>query len=212
MKFNPLLDKLKRGPQVILPKDIGMILAFTGVGKTSKVVDAGAGSGWLAIALGNVCKSVVTYERREEFAELAKMNVERAKLKNVKVKLGDVFQGIGEKNLDLVALDLADSDRVLPHAFKALKEGGFVVGYLPHAEQVSKFVKECVKVGFTNPFCIESIVREMLVREQGFRPENTGLTHTAYLVFARKAGTASTREKGANGTGEPDGQNQAGSP
>jgi tRNA (adenine57-N1/adenine58-N1)-methyltransferase catalytic subunit len=52
MKMNPLLRKLKRGPQVVLPKDIGMILGFTGVGKTSKVVDAGAGSGWLAISLG----------------------------------------------------------------------------------------------------------------------------------------------------------------
>ena len=197
MKMNPLLSKLKRGPQVILPKDIGMILAFTGVGKASKVVDAGAGSGWLAISLGNVCKSVVTYERREEFAELTKMNVGRAGLKNVKVKLADIFTGISEKNIDLITLDLADSDMVIPHAYAALKAGGFVVGYLPHAEQVSKFVKECERVGFLGAFCIECIVREMLVREQGFRPENTGLTHTAYLVFARKG------EKAAGGAGNP---------
>ena len=202
MKMNPLLNKLKRGPQVILPKDIGMILAFTGIGKASKVVDAGAGSGWLAISLGNVCKSVVTYERREEFAELTKMNAERAGLKNVKVKLADIFEGISEKGLDLITLDLADSDIVVPHAHSALKEGGFLVGYLPHSEQVSKFVKECERAGFAGAFCIECIVREMLVREQGFRPENTGLTHTAYLVFARK------RKKE---TGGPDGKNQAGS-
>ncbi|MFH1470297.1 MAG: rRNA adenine N-6-methyltransferase family protein [Candidatus Micrarchaeota archaeon] len=201
MKFNPLLNKLKRGPQVVLPKDIGMILAYTGIGKTSKAVDAGAGSGWLAISLGNVCKSVVTYERREEFAELSRENVERAKLKNVKVKVADVFEGISEKNVDLVTLDLADSNLAVPLAYGALREGGCLVGYLPHAEQVSKFVKECERNGFVGVFCIESIVREMLVREQGFRPENTGLTHTAYLVFARK---------GKKETG-PDGQNQAGS-
>ena len=186
MRFNPLLRKLKRGPQVVLPKDIGMIMAYTGVGKTSKVLDAGAGSGWLAISLGNVAKSVVAYERREDFAELSRKNVERAGLKNVKVKLADVFDGISEKGLDLVTLDLADSDRVVPHAYKALKNGGYVVGYLPHAEQASRFVKECERAGFLEIFTLESIVREILVREHGFRPENVGLTHTAYLVFARK--------------------------
>lgn len=186
MRMNPLLGKLKRGPQVILPKDIGMIIAFTGVGKASKVVDAGAGSGWLAISLGNVAKTVVSYERREEFAELARKNVERAGLKNVKVKVKDVFEGIDEKNVDLVTLDLADSEKVLEHAHGALKAGGFVTGYLPHAEQVSRFVKECERIGFADIFTIECIVREMLVREQGFRPENVGLIHTAYLVFARK--------------------------
>jgi tRNA (adenine57-N1/adenine58-N1)-methyltransferase catalytic subunit len=186
MRPNPLLRKLKRGPQVVLPKDIGMIIAFTGVGKTSKVVDAGAGSGWLAISLGNVAKSVVAYERREEFADLAKKNVERAGLKNVKVKVEDVLSGISEKGVDLVTLDLADSDQVVKHAFGALKPGGYVVGYLPHAEQVRRFVSECEKTGFDEIFTLECIVREMLVREQGFRPENVGLTHTAYLTFARK--------------------------
>ena len=196
MRFNPLLRKLKRGPQVVLPKDIGMILAFTGVGKTSKVVDAGAGSAWLSISLGNVAKSVVTYERREEFAELARKNVERAGLKNVKVKVADVFDGISEKNLDLITLDLAESDKAVLHAFKALRTGGYLVGYLPHSEQVSRFVRECETVGFGEVFTIECIVREMLVREQGFRPENVGLMHTAYLVFARK-------RDGENKTGSP---------
>jgi tRNA (adenine57-N1/adenine58-N1)-methyltransferase len=186
MKPNPLLRKLKRGPQVVLPKDIGMIIAFTGVGKTSKVVDAGTGSGWLAISLANIAKSVVTYERREEFAELAKNNVERSGLKNVKIRMKDIFEGIDEKNIDLITLDLADSEKVLEYAHKALKAGGFVAGYLPHAEQVSRFVKECERIGFVDAFTIECIVREMLVRDQGFRPENVGLTHTAYLVFARK--------------------------
>lgn len=197
MMFNPLLRKLKRGPQVILPKDIGAIVAFTGVGSKSKAVDAGAGSGWLAVSLGNICKSVVTYERREEFAELARKNVERAGLKNVKVKVADVFGGISEKNVDLVTLDLAESERVVPHAYNALKAGGFVAGYLPHAEQASRFVRECEKAGFKGIFTIEVIVREMLVREQGFRPENTGLTHTAYLVFARKGDGQDTDKAGS---------------
>ncbi|MFH1448186.1 MAG: rRNA adenine N-6-methyltransferase family protein [Candidatus Micrarchaeota archaeon] len=186
MRTNPLLKKLKRGPQVVLPKDIGAIIAFTGVGKTSRVVDAGAGSGWLAISLGNIAKSVVTYERRDDFAKLVEENIRRAGLKNVKVKRKDVFEGIGERNVDLVTLDLADSHAVVKSAYNALREGGFVVGYLPHAEQASEFARECRNVGFGGIFTIECIVREMLVRDRGFRPENFGLWHTAYLLFARK--------------------------
>jgi tRNA (adenine57-N1/adenine58-N1)-methyltransferase catalytic subunit len=196
MHFNPLLRKLKRGPQVVLPKDIGMIIAYTGIGKASKIVDAGAGSGWLAVSLANIAKTVVTYERREEFAELARNNAERAGLKNLKVKVADVLQGISEKNIDLVTLDLADSEKAVPHAHGALKEGGSVVGYLPHAEQATKFVKACEAEGFSEIFAIECIVRELLIREQGFRPENVGLMHTAYLVFARK-------KHGENKAGSP---------
>ncbi len=187
-RFPDILRKLKRGPQVTLPKDIGMIVAYTGVGKESVCVDAGAGSGWLSVALGNICKKVTAYEWKEDFAELAEKNIERSGLGNAKVKRKSVFEGIEEQDVDLVTLDLADSDKAVESAHGALKEGGYLVGYLPHAEQVQKFVKACREAGFEgeNIFTIESIVREYLVRERGFRPENKGLTHTAYLTFAKK--------------------------
>jgi len=184
------LKKLKRGPQVILPKDFGMIVAFTGIGKKSACIDAGSGSGWLACMLGNICKRVVSYERREEFAELARENVKRMGLKNVKVKLKDVFEGIDEKNVDLVVLDLADAERAVAHAYKALRQGGHLAAYLPHAEQVQKFVRECEAQQFGDIFTIECIVREMLAREHGFRPDTKGLWHTGYLSFAKKQGRA----------------------
>ena len=180
------LSKCKRGPQVVLPKDIGMIIAYTGVGKESACVDAGAGSGFLAIALGNVCKSVVSYEWRADFAELSEKNVKKSGVAGVTIKQKSVFDGIDEKDVDLVTLDLADSDKAVAHAFGALKKGGHCVGYLPHAEQVKKFATASKEAGFSEVFCIESIVREILVRDAGVRPANMGLTHTAYLVFAKK--------------------------
>ncbi|MDD5317787.1 MAG: tRNA methyltransferase [Candidatus ainarchaeum sp.] len=187
IRLPEIFRKLKRGPQVTLPKDFGMIVAFTGVGRDSACVDAGAGSGWLAIGLGNVAKKVTSYEWRDDFACLAEENVKRAGLeKRVKIKRKNVFEGIEEEELDLVTLDLADSDKAVPHAFKALKAGGYLVGYLPHAEQVQRFVKAAREAGFKEDFAVEAIVREMLVRDAGFRPENMGLMHTAYLVFARK--------------------------
>lgn len=185
--FPEILRKCKRGPQVVLPKDIGVILAYSGVGKNSTVVDAGAGSGWLAISLANVAKRVVSYEWREEFAELAEKNAKKAGVADsLEIKRKSVFEGIDEREVDLVTLDLADSDKVVPHAHAALRKGGMVFGYLPHVEQAKRFFEACQAAGFSDMQMIECIVRNYLVREAGVRPENTGLTHTAYLVFGTK--------------------------
>jgi tRNA (adenine57-N1/adenine58-N1)-methyltransferase len=173
--FPEILKKCKRGPQVILPKDIGIILAYSGIGKNSVVVDAGAGSGWLAVSLANVAKKVTSYEWREEFAELAEKNAKRAGV-----------EGIEEREVDLVTLDLADSDKAVAHAHAALRSKGMVFGYLPHIEQARRFFEACTAAGFEQPQMMEVIVRDYLVRAAGVRPENTGLTHTAYLVFAMK--------------------------
>jgi tRNA (adenine57-N1/adenine58-N1)-methyltransferase len=186
MHFPEILRKCRRGPQVVLPKDIGIILAYSGVGKNSVVVDAGAGSGWLAIALANVAKKVVSYEWRPEFAELAEKNAKRAGVGDLEVKRANVLDGIEERDVDLVTLDMADSDRAVAHAHAALRKGGMLFGYLPHIEQARKFFEACEAAGFSQPHMVECIVRDYLVRQAGVRPENTGLTHTAYIVFAAK--------------------------
>jgi tRNA (adenine57-N1/adenine58-N1)-methyltransferase len=182
------MRKLKRGPAVVLPKDFGLIAAYAGIGRESVVIDAGSGSGWLAVQLGRIAKKISSYETRPDFASLASENAKRAGLGNVSVKLRDVIRdGFEEKGeADLVCLDMADSDKALVHAAAALKDGGAVVGYLPHAEQLKAFVLAGKAAGFGDWYCIEGIVREMLVREAGVRPANMGLMHTGYLAFGRK--------------------------
>lgn len=185
-----LWEKMKRGPQVILLKDAAFISAFTGLQSGDRVVDVGSGSGFLAIYLGSIVApsgKVFTYEKREEFAKLSLRNICKAELeKVVELKNKDAFEGLEEGEVDLVTLDLADSPKLLGNAFAVLKPNGFCVGYLPHAEQVQAFVKEGLAVGFIQLQTIEVIARPMLVRDRGFRPENSGLLHTAYLSFLRK--------------------------
>ncbi|HUB92383.1 MAG TPA: methyltransferase domain-containing protein [Candidatus Saccharimonadales bacterium] len=178
--------KLKRGPQVILPKDIGIIMAYSGVNKNSVCVDAGTGSGWLAVGLAMVCKQVYSYELREDFIAIAEKNKQMLGLDNITFKNKDVLKKIDEKDVDLVTLDLPGSEKALKNAYKALKPGGMVVGYLPHTEQVKAFVEKLNKTGFSDAHTVEVIVRDLLVRKEGVRPTNTGLWHTAYLTFARK--------------------------
>ncbi len=154
----------------MLPKDIGMVIAYAGVNKESVCVDAGTGSGWLAVSLAKICKKVISYEVREEFIKIAETNAKREGVENLEIVNRDIKKGIKEKDIDLVSLDMPESDKVVGKAYKALKAGGFIFGYLPHMEQVKAFVKELNRYKFSDIMVLESIVRDMLVREEGMRP------------------------------------------
>lgn len=177
--------RLKRGPQVMLPKDIGLVIAYSGVNRNSVCVDAGTGSGWLAITLARICKEVTSYETREEFIRIAEGNARREGLDNLRIVNMDIRKGIREKDVDLVTLDMPESDKVVGKAHKALRHGGYIFGYLPHMEQVKSFVKELRKYSFSEIVVLEAILRDMLVREEGMRPSTKGVWHTGYLVFAQ---------------------------
>src|SRR3989344_8963983 len=102
--FIDLYQKIKRGPQIIAPKDIGSIIAETGINKTSTAVDAGGGSGALCFFLANICKKVTTYELREDFTKLLKANKAFLNSKNLTIKNKNIYDGIDEKNLNLITL------------------------------------------------------------------------------------------------------------
>ncbi len=185
-----LFRKLSRGPQVVLPKDAALVIGLTGLQSGDRVVDAGSGSGWLAVRLGSIVApsgKVYSYEWREDFAALAENNVAKAKLEGVvEVRRKNVFEGIDEKEVDLVCLDLASAEKALGHAFSALRQGGWATGFLPNVEQAKAFVLEGESLGFAHANTIDVFVREWLVRPHGVRPATTGLTHTVFLSFLHK--------------------------
>jgi len=181
--FPPLIKKLKRGPQVILPKDLGVIISISGMNKESVVIDAGAGSGFAAIFFASIAKKVITYENHPEFAAFVRKNIERSGLDNLTLREKDIFKGVKEK-ADIIHLDLPNAEKIFRSKFN-LKEEGCIVSYLPNVEQVVKFVTAAQKKGFET-FTIEVMLRELMVRETGTRPQTKGLMHTGYLTFARK--------------------------
>lgn len=179
------LKKIKRGPAIVLQKEVGMILANTNIDKNSKVLDAGAGCGVLAVNLARFVKKVYSYDHRKEFLEIAKENAKKLGIKNITFREGDVFKEIKEKDLDLVTLDLKDSWKALGCCKKALKKDGEVVSYLPNITQVIEFVSKLGK-DFKLVKVLENIERSWIVEEKRCRPENVGIVHTGFLVFVRK--------------------------
>jgi tRNA (adenine57-N1/adenine58-N1)-methyltransferase len=182
-----LMRKAKRLPQIVTPKDVSMILAYTGISPDSLIVDAGSGSGFLIIFLANYCRDgkIVTYEKRPEFCEVARKNVELVGLKNVVVKEKDILKGIDEKNVDLFTLDMEDAEKTIEKVFDVLKPGGWLVVYSPHIGQVISVRKKIEKLNFAQIKTIENIYREWRVGRHTL-PEVSGVMHTGWLTFARK--------------------------
>jgi tRNA (adenine57-N1/adenine58-N1)-methyltransferase len=189
-KLNTIIDflnKAKRGPQVILPKDAGLIVSVTGCSPGWKVVDAGTGSGFLAIFLGNLGCKVFTYEKKKSFYDLAKRNIKKSGLKNIKIKNSDISKGIKERNIDMITLDMKNPEKVLKHAYKSLKPGGWLVIYSMHIEQIQKVWKELRKYGFGKVRILENLKREWQIEGRTFtRPKTHMMSHTGFLTFVRK--------------------------
>ncbi len=180
--------KLKRGPQIITPKDASLILAYTGIEPGSKIVDAGTGSGFLVIFLATYTRpgKVYTYEKDERFIKIAKENIKASGLsKFIRLREMDITKGIKEKKVDLVTLDLKDAKKVIKHAYNALKRGGWLVVYSPTVEHLIESVKEIRKKGFGEIKTVESIIREWKT-EYTTRPKTMGIMHTGFLTFAKK--------------------------
>ena len=183
--FSDLTKKMKKGAATSHPKDIGQIIITTGINSDSKIVDAGAGTGLLAANLTNISPNTTTYEKNEEFYKNAKKNLENLKLKTI-IKNKDITQGISEKNLDLITLDLKDPSEVLPHAESSLKSGGYLVCYLPHTTQITTLIKSSEKYSFYHEKTVEILEREWTIEPPRSRPKNQMLGHTAFLTFLRK--------------------------
>ncbi len=186
--LNDFLAKgTRRLPQVVLPKDAALILAIAGINKSSAVLDAGSGSGFLAMFLANHAKKVYTYEKRKDFFAVARQNIKNSGLKNIAIRNKDIA-GSKEKNVDLVCLDLECAEQVVAHAFKALKAGGWIAVFSPYIEQVTAVVKEIRRYNFAEPKIIENFQKEWQVqlgKEAHTRPK-THTMHTGFLIFARK--------------------------
>jgi tRNA (adenine57-N1/adenine58-N1)-methyltransferase len=183
-----LEKKSKRLPQIVMPQDAAMILAYTGISPKSLIVDAGAGSGFLSIFLAYYCPlgKVVSYEINQKFAQVARENAKLIGVKNLTIKNKDILEGIDEKNVDLVTLDMKDAEKNVENSYKALKPGGWLAVYSPYIEQVKLVNEKVEEMPFVEVNTVECIKREWQVGDFT-RPKTLGLMHTGWLTFARKA-------------------------
>ncbi len=177
----------KRTGAPLMPKDIGMIIAYTGLCKNDTVLDAGTGSGILAMYLGSIAKRVVSYEIREEFVEVARTNIKNAGLDNVELRCGDIVEeikGLDEK-FDVITLDTQNSGVVVSAVKDVLYPGGFLATYSPFFEQTKEIRNAISMARFNDVVTIECMEREISFSERGTRPSTSKVGHTGFITIAR---------------------------
>ena len=172
----------KRSGAPMLPKDIGLVIAYTGMNNRDEVLDAGTGSGIAAIYFGGVAKSVKTYEVRPEFSALAQKNITDAKLGNVEAIAADFLAAEGL--YDVVHLDMQILPEHVTHAHALLRSGGYLACYTPFLEQMAIVVDAATGL-FCEVHTHELIEREMTRSKRGTRP-STSVCHSGYVTIARK--------------------------
>lgn len=187
--------KSARQTQITYPKDIALMIMFSGIGPGSRVVEAGTGTGALTTALAFHVKPrgrIYSYEIREEFLEVARKNLRRAGVEGVvELKSGDITKGIDETSVDAVILDLATPWIVVPYAYAALMPSGTIVSFSPTIDQVVTTTEALSDNGFVDAETVECLMRGMQVERGKTRPQTLMTAHTGYITYARKA----TREK-----------------
>jgi tRNA (adenine57-N1/adenine58-N1)-methyltransferase len=186
--------KMPRGAQVIYPRMLALMVMAADVQPGMTVAEAGAGSGALSIALLQALAPggrLHSFERRADFAEQARRNVERWFGKapdGWRLVEGDVVDGLaGLAPLDRVLLDLLEPWLVVPGAADALRPGGVLVCFVATVPQVMRLAEALEASGrFGLVETSEAIFRPWHVDGLAVRPEHRMIGHTGFLVSARR--------------------------
>ncbi|HLH58104.1 MAG TPA: tRNA (adenine-N1)-methyltransferase [Streptosporangiaceae bacterium] len=187
---------MKRGAAVVYPKDAAEILALADICPGARVIEAGAGSGaltcWLLRAVGE-SGSVTSYERRQDFADIARRNVEayfgaaHTAWTLVTGGFGDADAPAAQGGADRVILDMLAPWDCLDAARAALIPGGVICCYVATTTQLSRTVEALRGQGsFGEPAAWETLVRGWHVDGLAVRPEQRMIGHTGFLITARR--------------------------
>ncbi|NJD54335.1 MAG: methyltransferase domain-containing protein [Candidatus Methanoperedens sp.] len=177
----------RRSGAPMMPKDIGVIISSTGLCSSDQVLDAGTGSGILAIYLGGIAKKVITYEVREEFVEIARNNIALTGLSNIECRHGDIIEEIhkSDEKFDVITLDTIAAARVIPYVPAVIYPGGFLVAYSPFFEQAKEIREAIAKTNYLDVTTIENLEREISFTDRGTRPSTSKVGHTGFITIAR---------------------------
>ncbi len=212
LALRPLLSdyvlSMPRGAAVVYPKDAGQIVAMADIFPGARVVEAGVGSGALSMSLLRAVGdhgSLHSIERREDFADIARGNVEtffggpHPAWELSVGDLADVLPTIAEPGtVDRVVLDMLAPWENLGATAVALAPGGVLVCYVATTTQLSRLAEDVRADGrYAEPVAWESMVRGWHLEGLAVRPQHRMIGHTGFLLTTRRLadGTAPPERK-----------------
>lgn len=199
--FRPLYRdfvlSMPRGAAVVYPKDAGQIVTMADIFPGARVVEAGVGSGALSIALLRAIGDFGTlhsFERREEFAQIAQGNVETmfgGPHPGWTITLGDLAETLTDleekASVDRAVLDMLAPWECIDAVGHVLRPGGVLIAYVATVTQLSRMAEALRADGrFTEPESHETMVRGWHVEGLAVRPDHRMVAHTGFLILARR--------------------------
>jgi len=182
--FIDLYKNMKRDAQIMMLKDLGAILALTGITKDSVVAEAGCGSGAATCFFAEHAKQVFSFDIENKNIDVAKENVKYLGLKNVTFKEMDVYATVPKIEVDLFILDVPEPSKAVKNALSSVKTGGFLVVYAPHIHQLQNAVAELPET-ILKEGILQVEHKQWLVDAQRSRPETRDVAHTGFLLIVR---------------------------
>jgi tRNA (adenine57-N1/adenine58-N1)-methyltransferase len=197
LALRPLLSdfvlSMPRGATVVYPKDAAAIVGQADIYPGARVLEAGAGSGALTCSLLRAVGSsgsVHSYERRPEFAKVARDNVTSffgSEPANWELTVGDLVDVIANEPVDRVVFDMLAPWECIEATAKMLRPGGVLCAYVATTTQLSNTAEALRSHGsFTEPASSETIVRTWHVDALAVRPDHRMIGHTGFLVVSRR--------------------------
>ncbi len=197
LAFKPLLGdyvlSMPRGATIVYPKDAALIVGFADIAPGTHVLEAGVGSGALTISLLRAVGqegSVDSFERRDEFAEIATKNVHeyfKGEPSNWSLTIGSVQDADRNKKYDRIVLDMLSPWECIELADEVLHPGGVFLAYVATTTQLSVTAEAIKSSGrFTEPESSESLVRGWHHEGLAVRPDHRMIAHTGFLIQARR--------------------------
>jgi tRNA (adenine57-N1/adenine58-N1)-methyltransferase len=184
---------MPRGAAVVYPKDAAQIVTMADIFPGARVVEAGVGSGALTCSLLRAVGTegtVSSYERRDDFADVARSNVTAffgGAHPAWTLTVGDLADAMAERDVDRVVLDMLAPWECVRAVADGLSPGGLVCAYVATTPQLSRYVETLRSHGgFTEPDSWESLVRGWHVEGLAVRPQHRMNGHTGFLVTARR--------------------------
>jgi tRNA (adenine57-N1/adenine58-N1)-methyltransferase catalytic subunit len=192
-RFADYALKMKRGAQVIYPKDLGPILTYADIFPGARVLEAGTGSASLTITLCRAvgdAGTVVSYEVRDEHHAQAVQNLEGffGKVPDVlELRVGPV-EDVGRtgERFDRCVLDLGSPWEPLEPIASVLEPGGVLCAFIPTTIQLQQLVLALPGQGFFHVESFEVLRRGWHVTERSVRPDHRMVGHTGFLTVARR--------------------------
>ncbi len=197
LALRPLLNEftvtMPRGAAVVYPKDAAQILMSADIFPGARVLEAGAGSGALTCSLLRAVTEaghLISVERREDFAAIARRNVENffaGPHPAWELRVGDLAETSLDVPLDRVILDLLRPWDFIDPLAAVLVPGGVLAAYVATTTQLGRTV-ETIRVheGFTEPEASETLVRGWHAEGLAVRPRHDMVGHTGFLITARR--------------------------